>query len=105
MTRVALAAVLLSVASLTVLAQSSSGPAKTILAGRVVADDTGDPVRNVRIAIPKGQLGSPTALTDEDGRFTLELNERPSLVQALKTGYAPSTVAPTRDQPLEIRLR
>ena len=73
--------------------------------GRVVADATGDPIPNVRVAVASTAAGSPV-LTDGDGRFTLPAPAGPQSVVASKSGYARSDAKPaTAGQPIEIRLR
>ena len=48
---------------------TAAEPAITIN-GRVVADATGDPVSNVRVALNPEPRTAPVAMTDIDGRFS-----------------------------------
>jgi hypothetical protein len=90
---------ILSAAPLTVLGQP---PPTTAIHGRVVADDSGDPIRNARVGSGDGE-NAAVALTDADGRFTLapvtaDLRD----ISAAKTGYS-TTSTPAADG-VEIRL-
>jgi protocatechuate 3,4-dioxygenase beta subunit len=75
-------------------------PASTIR-GRVLAADTGNPIRNARVGIGDG-LDAPAALTDSEGRFTLAAVPADQPLSAAKTGYAKTTIPASAD--LEIRL-
>jgi protocatechuate 3,4-dioxygenase beta subunit len=59
----------------------------TVVRGRVVSDETGEPLANVRIAAPSTELGMPVALTDDNGQFTLTLGRDATRIIASKTGY------------------
>src|SRR5262245_58064624 len=75
------------------------------ITGRVVADATGTPIPNVRVALTAAAPGSPV-LTDGDGRFTLPAPAGRQSVIASKSGYARSEpTAVNGGQPIEIRLR
>jgi hypothetical protein len=89
----------LGAAALTLVAQS---PSTRIIRGRVVADDSGDPIRNARVGTAEGP-DAPAALTDADGRFSLTpvAADQHDLFVA-KTGYVRTTV-PT-SAAAEIRL-
>src|SRR5262245_56712295 len=53
-------------------AQSAAAPAPTgRITGRVVAADTGRPIRRARVLVTAGQIGARGALTDDDGVFEL----------------------------------
>jgi len=71
--------------------------------GRVVADDTGAPIRNARVA--RDPKADPAAvLTDAEGHFVLPAVSRQSqTLHASKTGYAASAVPVAAD--VEIRLQ
>jgi protocatechuate 3,4-dioxygenase beta subunit len=88
--------------------RSGAAPSRSgiVVSGRVVTDDTGDPVRNARVAVT-GLQPAPVVLTDADGRFAFSV---PSggryILAASKTGYARREAAPAVDgQAIEIRLR
>jgi protocatechuate 3,4-dioxygenase beta subunit len=71
----------------------------------VVADDTGEPLPNVRIAVTGVASGAPVVLTDAAGRFTLLAPPGHGIV-ASKSGYARSELPPApAGAPIEIRLR
>ena len=73
-----------------------------LIRGRVVADETNDPIRNARVAFVD-DAGRPPALTDEEGRFTFA-SAPPGLrsISAAKTGYA--TATSVASDGVEIRL-
>jgi protocatechuate 3,4-dioxygenase beta subunit len=82
--------------------------AAVTLAGRVVADDTGVPLPNVRVMPSFGLQGAPLPLvmTDGDGRFSFSYPRGLYNVSAVKTGYARREVpVPSGGEPIEIRLR
>src|SRR5437868_6047384 len=98
--RVALATVFLSAIALTTTAQPS-----VRLSGRVVADETGDPLPNARVAISPAMPGSPVVLTDRDGRFVLTTTAARATVTASKSSYGRRDVAVTdTSSAVEIRL-
>ena len=78
------AAVLVTLAALPVQGQ----PPNTIR-GRVIADDTDEPVANARVAAPLAGVGTPVVLTDDDGRFTLTIPAGATRLAASKTGLRP----------------
>jgi len=84
------------------LAQSAS-----TITGRVVADDSGNPVANARVSVTTSSgLAAPVTLTDADGRFSIARaadGSRPVVVVA-KTGYTRADTA-AAERPLEIRLK
>lgn len=99
MKRVALATVILSAIALTAGAQ----PAIRV-SGRVLADETGDPIPNARVTLTPAAAGAPVVLTDGDGRFTLTA-KRPVTVTASKSSYSHREVTiASADAPLELRL-
>src|SRR3989442_5432475 len=92
-----------SAALLFVPQRIAAPPPAPALNGRVVADDTGAPIRNARVALdPKAD---PSAvLTDAGGRFVLPAISRGSqTLHASKTGYAARAVPAAAD--VEIRLQ
>lgn len=102
MRRVAVATLVLSAVALLAFVQ-----AQTDVSGRVVSDETGDPLPNARVALTTSLFGSPVVLTDRDGRFHFAAapSERTG-VAASKTGYARHDVALSPGgQPIEIRLQ
>lgn len=64
-----------------------AAPQTRTIGGRVVADDTGEPVPNARVTIESQEDGARVVLTDRDGRFTLTAAAVLRLVVA-KPGYA-----------------
>src|SRR5262245_48194467 len=94
-------AVLIGLVALPLRAQ----PPNTIR-GRVIADDTGEPLANARVAAPLAAVGTPVVLTDDDGRFTLTVPAGATRIVASKTGYGRSdTSVPVGGQTIDIRLQ
>src|SRR5262249_21733830 len=89
MKRVAIATFIACAAALSLSAQS---PAATIR-GQIVADDTGEPLANARVTAPSVALGSPVALSDDDGKFTLSVGADAQRIVASKSGYGRREVA------------
>jgi protocatechuate 3,4-dioxygenase beta subunit len=77
----------------------------TVITGRVVAEATGDPLPNVRVALRSGVVDAAVALTDAEGHFVLTATQNRSSVDASKTGYAPSETSVTAGAVNVIRLR
>src|SRR5438067_782826 len=91
----------IAIASL-VGAAALSGSAQMPIRGRVVADDTGEPIRNARVALDR--KADPSAvLTDAEGHFALPAVGASQTLHASKTGYAASA-APVAAEG-EIRLQ
>src|SRR5271154_5545517 len=90
---------LLGAVPLTVFAQP---PTTTMIRGRVVSDESGDPICNARVGLAEG-VEAVAALTDAEGRFTLTPvpADQRDLFTA-KTGYVRSTTPVSAD--VEIRL-
>jgi Carboxypeptidase regulatory-like domain len=87
--RRAAAAFALFVATLPLYGRGQSRP---IIEGRVVAADTGDPLRNARVTVTSAREFAPL-LTDGDGRFSLSLpTDGPCTLTVAKPGYAKTTV-------------
>jgi protocatechuate 3,4-dioxygenase beta subunit len=67
-------------------------PARTgqtvAISGRVVADDTGDPLPNARVTLTPASAGTRVVLSDAEGRFTLSASAGRHTVVASKSGYA-----------------
>jgi len=81
------------------------------ITGRVIADDTGNPVANARVSIATASgFAAPVTLTDADGRFSVPRPaEAPRAGAALrvavtKTGYT-RTEAAAGERAVEIRLK
>jgi protocatechuate 3,4-dioxygenase beta subunit len=112
MKRVALATVILSAMALTARAQPARENASTLppqtrsISGRVVADDTGDPIANARVTLSPATAGAPVVLTDRDGRFALTAAAARVRLTASKSSYGHQELAVTSvEAPLELRLR
>src|SRR5258706_45462 len=100
MKRVALATVILGAVALTAHAQQGVG-----ISGRVVADDTGDPIVNARVTLVITGPGAPVVLTDHEGRFTLTAPSTRVTIAANKSGYSRHDgTANATDQTIDIRL-
>src|SRR5262245_45800276 len=88
MRRVAAAFVLL----VGILPLSSRAQSRSIIEGRVVAADTGDPLRNASVTVTAVREAVPT-LTDSDGRFSCPSpTDGSSTLTVAKAGYAKTTV-------------
>src|SRR3954471_3313866 len=99
MKRVATATVLFSAVALVANAQST-------VRGRVIADDTGDPIPHARVAVASNAPGTPVSVADGDRSFVLAVPANAAAIVASKTGYArlEMPLAGAR-QPFELRLR
>jgi len=88
MTRVAVLAVVTGVlvATLAALPRAQTGAARHV-EGRVVADDTGDPVLNAKIGFTTAVQARST-LSGSEGRFAVDLPAGVSRVTVTKAGYA-----------------
>ena len=111
MKRVALATVILSALALTARAQPASespatqAPQLRSISGRVIADDTGDPIVNARVTLVTPGPAAAVVLTDHEGRFTLTARSTRVTVVANKSGYSRHEVTATAtDRSIEIRL-
>jgi protocatechuate 3,4-dioxygenase beta subunit len=100
MKRVALATVILSAIALTAEAQQAIR-----VSGRVLADETGDPLPNARVTtLSPAAPGAAVVLTDRDGRFTLT-TQIPATLTASKSSYTHRELkVTTADARLELRL-
>jgi protocatechuate 3,4-dioxygenase beta subunit len=91
--------------TLSVLALHAQSQPVTIN-GRVVADETGEPVRNARVGVTPVASGPSVSITDGDGRFTFAVLSGNVTISASKTGYAKTDVTrPAGADAIEIRLR
>jgi protocatechuate 3,4-dioxygenase beta subunit len=81
-------------------------PVPVTITGRVVVDDTGEPIANVRVAAPSSaNFGTPVTLTDVEGRFTLTIAEDAAQIIASKTGFGRrEATRAAGSQTIEIRL-
>ena len=80
MKRVALIIVIIATVAVASGAQST-------IRGRVLADDTGDPIPNARVSITPVAPGTPVVLADADGRFALQAPAGRVGVTATKSGF------------------
>jgi hypothetical protein len=114
MTRVAFAAALLCAAALTLHAQPPPPPPPRdtpialtgtgTIRGRVVAADTGDPLRKVRVSL-SGPGSVPPVFTGNDGRFVFtNLPPDHYVVSARKAGYVATTFGAQRPDMPPIRI-
>jgi carboxypeptidase family protein len=99
----------LAVAVVTIVTSGVRGQS-TSVAGRVVADSTGEAIANVRVTLTttatSATLGTPVVLTDADGRFAIATAASAQRIVANKSGYARSDPVPAAaGQAIEIRLR
>jgi hypothetical protein len=67
-------------------------PAPVLLRGRVVDADNDRPLRRSIVSLARGDLRVRPVLTDEDGRFSLELPDLFSVVVITKAGYASTVI-------------
>jgi protocatechuate 3,4-dioxygenase beta subunit len=98
------------VVALTAHAQAPIGAPRpttpVAITGRVVADETGDPLPNVRVTVSQSGASGPVVLTDGYGRFRLSVPTGVTRLVASKMGFAPESAVPVMDgEPAEIRLR
>ena len=86
--------------------QNPNSQGAAVLRGRVVAADTGAPLRHANVQPVPGNQAVPPALTDGDGRFAVSLPlGRPSRFSVTKPGYLPTTIATSRtDEEIGIRM-
>jgi len=75
-----------------ILPLCSRAQSRSIIEGRVVAADTGDPLRNARVTVTSVREAAPV-LTNGDGRFSLSPpTDGPCTLSVAKAGYAKTTV-------------
>jgi hypothetical protein len=101
--RLALAAVLAA----SVHAQAPTAPVPTVvITGRVVADSTGDPIRNARVSLFPETPPAAIVTTDANGRFSFVAPAGRYRMQAAKTGFARGDATTAASgAPLEVRLK
>ena len=76
-------------------AQTPQGTA--VIAGRVIAADTGRPVKRARVSVSGGGRGQRTALTDDQGRYQIaELAAGNYTITASKAGFVDGTYGQRR---------
>jgi uncharacterized GH25 family protein len=94
-------------AAMLVVALSASPYAQSIITGRIVADDSGEPVPNARVALNLANSRERVVLlSDRDGRFSLPAPEGRHNIVATKTRFARGQVTTVAGgAPVEIRLR
>lgn len=71
-------------ASAVVVTEASATPGRTVLDGRVLDEVTGRPVAGAMV-----EGGAAEAVTDADGRFSLDLAPGGVALAAARDGYAP----------------
>ena len=91
----------LVIAAASARAQTPEALHSAALRGRVVADDTGQPLRNARIA-PESGLRVAAVLSDAEGRFVIAGSTDSLEGTVSKTGYA--ATAATLTEGVEVRL-
>lgn len=91
--------------STTVAAAQGPVAGAAIVSGRVVAAESGDPVPNARVTVNPAAPDASAALTDNFGRFTLDLPPDVRTVAISKTGYIRATADATPAAAVEVRLR
>ena len=83
-------------------------PAPASIRGRVVADDNDRPLRRALVTLARGDRRVRPVLTDEEGRFEIQLPDPAAALVVGKAGYASTIVEPDRrtvsNRELEIRL-
>jgi protocatechuate 3,4-dioxygenase beta subunit len=84
----------------------SAAATRAVAVGRVVADATGEPIRNARVTLSPSSKDTPVVLTDADGRFRLAAPSGRYRVVASKPGCVQgSAPANTAGAPVELRLK
>lgn len=97
---------IIAVATITFSAFALVADAQSTIRGRVVADDTGDPIPNARVSLTTSTPGTPVVLADADGRFVLPVPAGRITVVASKSAYARAEITPaTTTESIELRLR
>jgi hypothetical protein len=86
-------------------------PAPLSLRGRVVDADNDRPLRRAMVSLARGDMRGDTreraVLTDDEGRFAIDLPDPSTAIAVTKAGYASTVVAPDRrtfTSAIEIRL-
>ena len=102
--RLAVVSILLGVLA----ARSRAQPTSVIVAGRVIADATGDPLPHARVVLYEDATPLPPIFTDPNGRFSSgALPQGRYHLTATKSGYTPMTVTrltPTSAEGVQVRM-
>ena len=102
---------LVAATALLVAALDSAHAQQTTAAirGRIVADDTGEPVAHARVVVYQDKTAEALFFTDGDGRFSVAVpSARGRRIVISKTSYAPADIALSGvalSEPLSVRLR
>jgi len=86
-------------------AAASGRPVTTVLTGRVIDGATRQPIPNAQLSTGPNVVGSPVALSDSEGRFSLPAPSGRFVVVGNKTGYAREPIQATAGAPIEIALQ
>lgn len=85
--------------------QTVAPTAPIVVTGRVVGDDTAQPLPNASVAVVEN-AGSQRALTNENGIFALQVRAKNLGIEVTKPGYAPQLLSRVPvDGPFDVRLR
>ena len=104
MPRVPVAAVVLGVLLALVASPRAQSGGGRVIQGRVIADDSGDPISNAKVGFATAATARAT-LTDRDGRFAIDAPPGVARLTIAKAGYARRDVAvPSAPAPADIRL-
>jgi protocatechuate 3,4-dioxygenase beta subunit len=77
-----------------------------VITGRVVADETGDPISGARVMVTPAGQGPRVVRTDGEGRFACTVPAHRYSVVATKSGYLRRVLTPpVAGETIEIRLR
>ena len=97
------AIVALALAAASVAAVSAQS---VVITGRVVADDSGDPIPNARVTLAGVKAGAPVTLTDAGGNFRFAAPTLDRYTVAVeKTGFARREAAAGGGSSIEVRLQ
>ena len=102
---------LIAATALLVAAIDSAHAQQTTAAiqGRIVADDTGDPVAHARVVVYQDKTAEALSFTDSEGRFSVAApSGRGGRVVVSKTSYAPADIALfglALSEPFNVRLK
>jgi Carboxypeptidase regulatory-like domain len=102
---------LIAATALLVAAIDSAHAQQTTAAiqGRIVADDTGDPVAHARVVVYQDKTAEALSFTDSEGRYSVAApSGRGGRVVVSKTSYAPADIGLSElalSEPLNVRLR
>src|SRR2546427_9528620 len=107
--RIIAATLVVSAVALVVRAQSSrqvstSVPQAIVISGRVVADETGQPLANARVSISSAALRTRIVMANGGGHFALSVPPDRYTIDGSKSGYVKGEATATGGQAIEIRL-